>query len=243
MSRKIEVAADADMLGRAAADLIVQRAQQAEGRFAIALSGGNTPRRLYETLASEPWRSQMPWQGTQVFFSDERFVPPDSPDSNYYLAEQTLLSRVPISSRFVHRVPTVDIDPEDAAALYEGNIRDVFRAPLTATPQFDLILLGMGADGHTASLFPGTPALQIEDRLVAANHVPQAGMWRITFTYRLLNAARCVVFLVEGESKAGVLRQVLQEGDLPAASVAPAGDLIWMIDRAAASQLPPSLLP
>lgn len=239
--RRVQVAADPDASAREAADLIVRRAQEGGGQFAVALSGGTTPRRLYETLAAEPWRSQMPWQGTQVFFSDERFVPPDSPQSNYYLAEHALLERVPISPRFVHQVPTVDIDPEDAAALYDGNIRDLFRTPPPAVPRFDLILLGLGPDGHTASLFPGTAALAVEDRLVAANYVPQADMWRITFTYPLLNAARAVLFLVEGAGKAGILRQVLEGADVPAAKVAPEGDLIWMVDEAAAADLPPDL--
>lgn len=237
MSRQIIVADDPQDLARRGADILVQRAGSAQGMFSIALSGGNTPRGLYETLARDPYKQEMPWDNWQVFFSDERFVPPDSPESNYFLAETTLLSKVPIPDRFVHRVATVDMDPNESAALYAENIRRIFNAPITQVPHFDVILLGMGKDGHTASLFPDTEALNVEDRLVVANYVPQAGMWRITFTFDLINAARLVLFLVEGADKAPVLARVLSGADLPAAHIQPEGDLIWLVDKAAASDL------
>lgn len=223
-------------LSRGAADLfahLARRAQEEHGMFRVALSGGSTPRALYERLAASP--RSVDWERVQVFFSDERFVPPDSDQSNYHLAYSTLLSRVPIPERFIHRVATVDIPPEDAASLYAQGIRRVFEVPEDVLPRFDLVLLGLGPDGHTASLFPGTEALMVTDRLVAPNFVPQMDSWRITFTYPLINAARTVTFLVEGAGKAAILHRVLEgDGALPAARVRPTeGALLWVADRAA----------
>jgi 6-phosphogluconolactonase len=241
---RVVVADDAADLARRAAQLVEQRAEDAAegGRpFTLALSGGNTPRGLYERLASPPYRTNVPWGRTHIFFSDERFVPPTSPDSNYYLAEQTLLSRVDVPSRFVHAVSTVGMAPDESAALYQTDVERVFETAAAGVPQFDLILLGMGDDGHTASLFPGTEALGISDRLVTANFVPQKDMWRVTFTYPLINAAHCVMFLVAGADKADMVSRVLSGSDLPAAHVRPRGELIWVLDRAAAAELPSSM--
>lgn len=239
---RIIVAPTADELGRTAAEVVLESTRAASspnGMFTIALSGGNTPRALFKSLAAPPFSGQIPWDRMQVFFSDERFVPPDSAESNYHTAQETLLSRVPIPDRFIHRVPTVDIDPEESAAIYEEGIRRVLEAPLGGVPRFDLILLGLGDDGHTASLFPGTEALNQTDALVAPNYVPRLDSWRITFTYPLIDAARRVVFLVSGGSKAPVVAQVLGGSDLPAARVRPAGgELIWVLDPDAAAQLP-----
>ncbi len=208
-----------------------------EGRpFRVALSGGSTPKALFETLAHEPYRSQIDWTQIEVFFSDERFVPADSPDSNYGMARAALLNHVPISESLVHAIPTVNLTPYEAASLYARTIRRAFQVADSALPSFDLILLGLGPDGHTASLFPGSEALNIQDQIVAANYVAKLDSWRITFTYPLLNAARCVTFLVQGAEKAEKVQQVLRgDPDLPAAGVHPmAGGLVWLLDQAAA---------
>lgn len=208
-----------------------------EGRpFHVALSGGSTPKALFETLAHEPYRSQIDWTQVQVFFSDERFVPTDSPDSNYGMARTALLDHVPISESLIHAVPTVHLAPHEAALLYAKTIRRVFQVADSVLPSFDLILLGLGPDGHTASLFPGSEALNIQDQIVAANYVAMLDSWRITFTYPLLNAAHCVTFLVQGAEKAEKVQQVLEgASDLPAAGVYPtAGGPVWLLDQAAA---------
>lgn len=238
---RIVIAPSSDDLGKTAAEVVAQSAQEAaspNGMFTIALSGGSTPAVLYRTLAAPPFLDQVPWDRTQVFFSDERFVPPDSPDSNFHTAQETLLSRVPVPERFVHRPATVDIDPAESAAIYEEGIRRVLEVPEGRAPAFDLILLGMGDDGHTASLFPGTEALNEVNSLVVSNFVPRLDMWRITFTYPLINAARRVMFLASGSNKAAMLAEVLGGADLPAARVQPnPGELVWVLDPEAAAQL------
>jgi 6-phosphogluconolactonase len=240
-NREIEVVPDAAVLAERAARRfsdVARSAVEARGQFLVALSGGNTPRALYQTLADR-FAAQVDWSRVQVFFSDERFVPPTSPDSNYRMSADSLLSHVPISERFVHQVATVDTTPSASAGQYEEGIRRVFHAGLTDVPAFDLILLGLGPDGHTASLFPGTEALSVVDRLVVPNFVPRLDSQRITFTYPLLNAAHCVLFLVEGAGKAERVAEVLAGADLPAAKVHPrAGRLIWLLDQAAAARLP-----
>lgn len=239
--RRIIVESGPDALAQRAADMFAERAVEGavSTQFTVALSGGSTPRLTYQALAQRP--QEVPWDRTQVFFSDERFVPPDSQDSNYRMANEVMLSHVPIPKRFVHRVPTEGIEPGESAALYAGNIRDVLQSGLAATPAFDLILLGLGPDGHTASLFPDTEALSVEDRIVAANFVPQVAGWRVTFTYPLINAAKAVTFLVVGADKADVVRRALSGDGVPAGRVQPQGDLIWMLDAGAASKLPPGV--
>lgn len=240
---ELNVYRDPATLPTAAAERFIQAAiaaQDARGMFNVALSGGSTPRGMYRALAAPPYRDQVNWNAVQVFFSDERFVPPESEESNYHLARQELLSQVQIPDRFVHRVATVDILPAESAALYEQGIRRVLQAGLDEVPSFDLIFLGLGPDGHTASLFPGTEALQERDLLVAANFVPELDSWRITFTYPLLNAARQVAFLVEGAGKAEMVRRVIEgDAELPASLIRPiTGELVWMLDQAAAADLP-----
>jgi len=206
-----------DAVARAGAERFVRCARQAvaaRGRFAVALSGGSTPRALHRILAAEPLRSQVPWDRVEVFWGDERCVPPDHPDSNYRMARETLLDAVPIPPARVHRMAGEDPDHTAAAAAYEAELARVLGGtPGGAPPVFDLIFLGMGPDGHTASLFPGTAALAERTRWVVANHVPKfaGGMAdRITFTYPLLNRAAQVVFLVAGADKAATLREVLE---------------------------------
>lgn len=242
-ARQQVVLPDADALVQEAAQRFVALARNAvstRGMFRVALSGGSTPRPLYELLAAAPYRDQIDWSRMQVFFSDERFVPPDSPESNFHMAYDALLSKVPIPERFVHPVATVDISPQESADLYEEGLRRVFEVGLTEAPRFDLILLGMGPDGHTASLFPDTEALSVRDRLVAANFVPKFDSWRITFTYPLLDAAHTVIFLVRGADKADRVREVVEgTATLPAAGVrVPEGELIWLLDAEAAARLP-----
>ena len=228
--------AAAEEILRAAADAIAQR-----GRFTIALSGGSTPRNLYTLIAANASAS-LPWDQMFFFWGDERHVPLNDPDSNYRMAKETLLSKVPIPPANIFPVPAENPDAAAAAQAYEETLRKFFALAPGDFPRFDLILLGMGPDGHTASLFPETAALQEKSRLVVANWVEKLNNSRITFTLPVLNAARCVAFLVSGADKAAVLHEVL-EGKAPGEKypsklVRPsAGKLIWFVDRAAASDL------
>jgi 6-phosphogluconolactonase len=223
----------ASRLQRLAAESIA-----AADRFSVALSGGSTPRTLYHLLGEPPLRETIDWPRVHLFWGDERFVPAGHPDSNYRLAREAFISKVPIPSGNVHPIPTESGDPETAAAQYEETLRRFCATP----PRFDLILLGLGADGHTASLFPGSPALDEHDHLVVATHVPKLDAWRLTLTPPVLRGARHVVFLVSGSDKASILREVL-EGPydphrLPAQLVRPEkGELTWLVDEAAASLL------
>jgi 6-phosphogluconolactonase len=240
-SQVVEIAQDPQALAQIAAETFASLASEAvrdHRMFRAALSGGNTPRLLYERLAEPPFLDSVDWAHCQVFFSDERFVPPDSPDSNFHMAHETLLSCVPIPKEFVYPVPTLKVDPGEAASRYESTIDSIVATSDGSIPRFDLILLGLGPDGHTASLFPGTEALKVRNRLVVANYVPAVNSWRITFTYSLINAAAAVVFLVEGQEKAHRVAQTLERSEhLPAVDVHPGnGRLIWLLDVAAASE-------
>ena len=211
---------------------------EADGRFTIALSGGSTPARMLALLAGRPFSNDVPWGRWHVFWGDERCVPPEHPDSNYRMARETLLDHVPIPGEQVHRMRG-ETGPQDAADEYEATLRLSFPQ---SPPEFDLILLGLGEDGHTASLFPGTDALQERERLVVANWAPHLQAYRLTFTLPLLNAARRVAFLATGGSKAEVVRRALQTttpgADIPAARVRPgSGAIHWFLDRAAAALL------
>ena len=243
MEREIVMLADLNAVTLEAADRWVALANgsvAARGRFSVALSGGSTPRALFSALASDAYRDRIEWSRVFVFWSDERCVPPDHADSNYRMARETLLSRVPLPPGSVHRMRG-EVNPEQAALEYEQTVRREV-LPRDGLPSLDLILLGMGPDGHTASLFPGTPALHDSARLVAANYVPKLNAHRITFTPPLINAASNVIFLVAGADKADVLRAVL-EGEykpdvLPSQVVRPTdGSLTWLVDRAAAGRL------
>lgn len=228
----------------AAAEEVVRAAEEsvaARGRFTIALSGGSTPKGLFNLLATNA-RSVLPWDRMFFFWGDERHVPPTDPDSNYRMAEEAMLSKIPVAAGNVFRVPAENPDAAAAAEAYEQTLRKFFHLEPGQLPRFDLILLGMGPDGHTASLFPGTAALQEKSRLVVANWVDKLKTSRLTFTLPVLNAARCVAFLVSGTDKADALKAVL-EGDAPGEQypsklVRPTdGKLIWLVDRAAASGL------
>jgi 6-phosphogluconolactonase len=230
-----------EALIRGAAELFVTQANaalQTRGRFSVALSGGTTPKALYGLLASEAWRKQIDWTHTFIFWGDERCVPPDHADSNYRMARESLLDHLPIPRDHIYRMRG-EVDPEQAAGEYEGFLKAFFRGENT---RFDLLLLGMGDDGHTASLFPHTAALREISRLVVANHIEAKDTWRITLTTRALNAAATIAFLVSGAGKAETLRRVLkgepQPERLPSQLIKPAqGQLLWLVDAAAAEKL------
>ncbi len=211
----------------------------AHGRFTIALSGGSTPRPVYARLAAVDHAERIDWGKVHVFFSDERCVPPDDAASNYRMAREALLDHVRLPSANVHRMRGEE-DPALAALAYEQDLQGLFRT--SATPAFDLICLGMGDDGHTASLFPGTAALRERERWVVAQYVAVALAWRVTFTPALINAARHVAFLVEGAGKSETLRRVLdgayQPDVLPSQLIQPISNQAhWLVDAAAAARV------
>ncbi len=234
---------DATSLEEAAAHEVVRTVRNAvarRGSCAFVLSGGSTPRGLYERLGEEPYRLGVDWSKLHLFFGDERCVPPDHPESNYRMVKEALLSRIPSLEKSTHRIRG-ELDPEVAASLYEKEIR---RTVSEALPRFDLILLGMGADGHVASLFPNKEALMEPKRWVLPTVGPRPPRNRVTLTLRVINEARKVMFLVAGEEKALTLQRVLQEGDESASMSWPAslvqlkkGRLLWFVDQAAASRL------
>lgn len=231
-------------LFQAAAEELVRSAEESVAerqRFTIALSGGSTPKGLYNLIAANA-RAALPWNEMFFFFGDERHVPPDSPDSNFRMASESLFSKAPIPASNIFRVPAENPDAAAAAESYEKSLRTFFALQPSEFPRFDLILLGMGPDGHTASLFPETAALQEKSRPVLANWVPKLKTFRITFTLPVINAARRVMFLVSGTDKAAALRAVLEGKETaekyPSKLVHPTnGKLIWLVDGAAASEL------
>lgn len=237
MTPNLEVLPDLDALAARAADLIMG-ISKAKPRVAIALSGGSTPRPIYRLLASPPRLEAFPWAQVHWFWGDERFVPPDDPASNYRMAREEMLARAPVPADHIHPMPTVGLSPEAAAVAYERTLREFYGADSLATerPLFDLNLLGLGTNGHTASLFPGMPVLEERQRWVGTMHDPQAGT-RITLTYPALESSRETVFVVAGAEKKTVLRKVL-DGDqaLPAARLRPQGSLRFLADRAAGSE-------
>ena len=230
-------AAGADLFQHAALESVAER-----GQFSVALAGGTTPRALYTRLAEDAIRREgVPWPHTEFFWGDERYVPPGDPQSNYRMAHDAMLSKVPVSSKQVHRVHSEHPDPVEAANRYEDEIRRVLEGT-GPIPRFDLVLLGLGADGHTASLFPGSPALVERSRLVVANWVESLHAHRITMTLPLLNAARLLIFLVTGEEKAAAVQAILRgrpdSATLPAQLVRPTdGQVRWLLDSAAARLL------
>lgn len=234
----VQVAEDAAALAELAADWLLAQATQKHGTFSVALSGGSTPRRLYQLLASAPRRDSFPWARTLWFWGDERFVPHDDPASNYRMVHEAMLARAPVPAANIHPMPTEGLEPEEAAAVYERTLKQFYGAQQLSTdkPLFDVMLLGLGTNGHTASLFPGTAVLEERDRWVGTMTDPEAGT-RLTLTYPALESSRETAFLVAGEDKRAVLHRVL-EGDtsLPAARVRPQGSLRFLVDRAAAGE-------
>lgn len=222
------------------------------GRFTVALSGGSTPRTMFSLLAAHPFADTVPWSSIYFFWGDERCVPPDHPDSNYRMADETLLSKAMVPPQNVFRIPAEIPDPERAAEEYAATLTKFFlagpgatkgrTAPLSNVPRFDLVFLGMGPDGHTASLFPHSAALQAGEQIAVANYVEKFKAHRITLTAATINNARNVTFLAAGDDKAEVLMNVLEgpyQPDLyPSQMIRPSnGTLLWMVDEAAARLL------
>ncbi len=240
--REIVVCRDLAELSRRAAQVFLEAAEHSiadHGRFAVALSGGTTPKSTYALLASD-FHDHVRWSDVVCFWSDERCVPPDHPESNFRMANQVLLSRVDIPSANVHRMKGEDANPAHAAQEYDRQLRTFFRTEIDP-PQFDLLMLGMGGDGHTSSLFPGTAALQETRAFAAANYVEKFRGYRLTLTLPVLNAAKMVMFLVAGSDKAAALARVLgnkNDEPLPASLVRPKnGTLLWLVDADAAATL------
>jgi 6-phosphogluconolactonase len=245
---KYYVEPDPEALARHAAQYFLEmigEAVEARGRARVAISGGSTPKDTFALLADpkEPWRNHMPWDALDIYWVDERCVPPDHADSNYRMTREAMLDRVPLRPERIHRIQG-ELEPEAAAALYESELRNSFRLEGAESPRFDLISLGMGPDGHTASLFPHTEAIHELGRLAVANHVPQQKeSWRITLTWPVINHARSVFFLIAGEDKASVLNEVLTGPldleRLPSQLIWPASGILTLIlDKAAAALLP-----
>ena len=244
----VRVATDAAALARDAAEVFASAAGDAvreRGLFSVALAGGSTPRGLYSLLAGESFRARVPWTRTHFFWGDERHVPSDHPESNYRLVHETMLSRVGVPEDHIHRIRTELPDAAAAADAYEETLRGFVGPVGRSRPLFDLVLLGMGSDGHTASLFPGTDGLHETTRFVVANWVERLGSHRITLTVPALCSAAHVVFLVSGADKAATLREVLMveapTEALPASLIRPirGGRLTWLVDQDAARLLEP----
>jgi 6-phosphogluconolactonase len=247
MTPDVRICADVNELSRRAAEAAAKtlnEAVRANGRCSLVLSGGNTPRRLYGLLASE-FREQIRWPHVHVFWGDERYVPADDPDSNYRMARETLLDHVPCPDGNVHPMPTHFASADDAARDYERALRSYFG---TDWPHFDLVLLGLGEEGHTASLFPGSPALGERTRWAVAVKAPAVPPMRLTLTLPALTRAANIYVLVSGSTKADALHHVLtgapDPSSYPAAGVrATEGTLIWWVDRDAAGQPAPAATP
>ena len=229
---------DGEALARNTAEWLCARALASDRHFAICCSGGSTPKRLYEVLAEPAIASRFPWRGAHWFWGDERFVPQDHPDSNYRMVCDALFSRVAVPDGNIHAVPTAGVSPEEAAAAYEKTLQAFYGADTLAPtrPLFDVTLLGIGEDGHTASLFPGHPALEEKDHWAVAV-IGAKTEARITLTYPALDSSRDAAFLVAGEGKRKIVARA-RSGDrtLPAARIRPVGRLHWFTDRAAASE-------
>ncbi|HTO85040.1 MAG TPA: 6-phosphogluconolactonase [Methylomirabilota bacterium] len=237
LTGRIETLADPAALARHVAEWMTAAALAGSGPFRVSLSGGSTPKALYALLASDAFRGRFPWQRVAWYWGDERFVPWDHPESNYRMTREAMLAKAPVPSENIHPVPA-DGTPEQAAARYERTLREAYGATVLdpARPLFDLTLLGLGADGHTASLLPGEPVLQERERWVAAVSHGRPEV-RITMTYPAIESSRQVAFLVAGKDKAAIFKAIRAGGsEVPAARVRPVGDLIWFADRAAAGE-------
>ncbi|NOU08692.1 MAG: 6-phosphogluconolactonase [Nitrospira sp.] len=242
----IRIAPGTQEWGQAAASLILavsQQAIQAHGRCLIALSGGSTPKTLYHVLATPEWNARFDWSRMVFLFGDERCMPPDHPESNFRMAQTELFQPLNIRPEQVYRMNGESNDATAAAQEYEATLRRLTNSPAPRIPVLDLVLLGIGEDGHTASLFPGTPALQEDKRIVIVGHAPTGIRSRLTLTLGVLNHAAVVLFLVTGAGKADIVRRILEptsdeDRSLPAARISPAsGRLVWMLDHSAAQQL------
>jgi len=237
MTGHLEILSDPQALARRVAAWMTEAALASSGPFRVALSGGSTPKRLYELLASDDFRTRFPWERVLWYWGDERLVPQDHPDSNYRMTREAMLAHAPVPPENVFPVP-VDGTPDECALRYEQTLQEAYGAPILnpSKPLFDINLLGLGPDGHTASLLPGEPVLDERKRWVVA--VPHGRPEvRITMTYPVLESSRRVAFVVTGEEKAAIVSAIRTgEGQVPAARIKPVGELIWFLDRAAAGQ-------
>jgi 6-phosphogluconolactonase len=236
-NREIIVVADRKAIAETAAQRLIKRLKDAKDHAAVCLTGGSSPEGLYRLLAEEPWRSEVPWDRVHWFMGDDRFVPEDDPHSNMGMARRLFLDKVSVPRSHVHAIPTDANDPEGAANLYQDTLRKFYGAERLdpAWPLFDLVLMGVGPDGHTASLFPGSRALEERGRWVVG--VDKAGMEplvpRVTLTFPALALTREMLFIVDGSGKRDILRRVFSGEDLPAARAHSDGALVWLLDRAA----------
>jgi 6-phosphogluconolactonase len=239
-SREIIVVADAKAIAETAAQRLVRRLEAAKDRAAICLTGGSSPEGLYRLLAEEPWRSRVPWDRVHWFMGDDRLVPESDPLSNMGMARRLFLDKVPAPRSNVHAMPTDAIYPEGAANLYEDTLKEFYGAARLdpSRPLFDLVLMGVGPDGHTASLFPEQRSLEEKERWVVG--VAKAGMEplvpRVTLTFPALASTREMLFIVDGAGKRDILRRVFSGEDLPSARAHSDGALVWLLDRAAAPE-------
>lgn len=238
MKKFVEVLADKTTLIERSLEIVLAKLESAiesQGRATIALSGGSTPRPLYEALSTQA----LPWSKIHIFWGDERYVPADRPDSNQLMARQAWLNQIELPAANIHPMPTGAGNPEIDAQQHEQELRQFFQLKEGEFPSFDLILLGMGDDGHTASLFPHTPALTVSDRLVTVGN--KDGQPRLTFTAPLINHGSCVLFIVAGENKRPALQQIFApEADsfsYPSRLIQPQGELWWLLDQAAVAGL------
>lgn len=248
MARRVEVtvkvSAEVEAVTRAAAEMFTENvvaAAAARGVARVAISGGSTPKAVFELIAAE-YREKIPWTQLQLFWVDERCVGPEDAESNFGMTRAAMLDKVPLPEGNIHRMEG-ELDPEEAASRYESEIRNTFKLEGAETPTFDLIVLGLGPDGHTASLFPHTEGLDEMARICIANHVPQKDTWRMTLTWPVIVAGREVAFLIEGLEKAEMIRTVFTGAydpeTYPAQLIRPAsGKLTLLLDAAAASRLP-----
>ncbi|MGF1674746.1 MAG: 6-phosphogluconolactonase [Rivularia sp. (in: cyanobacteria)] len=238
MNKKVEVLPDKNALVERALFLILSKVEpsiQQRGRFTIALSGGSTPKPLYEALSQQ----QLPWDKIHVLWGDERYVAPDHPDSNELMARNAWLDKVDIPAENIHAMPTDAAEPAQAAQQYEQHLHELFNSSEGEFPAIDVILLGMGDDAHTASLFPNTEALKVTDKLITVGNKDSSV--RLTFTYPFINAAECVIFLVSGENKRPALAQVFSptasETTYPSRLIQPQKELWWLLDQAAGAEI------
>jgi 6-phosphogluconolactonase len=240
-NERLLVGKDPSSAARLAADTLVETLASQPHPISLALAGGSTPAMLYSTLTQPPYRDRLPWREIHWFWSDERAVPPDHPDSNYRMAVENLLGPLRVDTDHIHRMPADSDDFDTAAVEYEQTILRYVQPAPSGIPAFDLILLGVGPDGHTASLFPGTAALHEARRLVVPNYAPTQNAWRMTMTYPILKAAREIVLFVTGQGKAEIMASVLGDppADLPAAALRDApGRITWVLDADAAGLFP-----
>lgn len=244
MNKKVQVFAGLEELSAAAAGQFIRLAEASiaeRGRFDVALTGGSTPRRMYEYLANARYAEQVAWPSVHIYFGDERCVPPHHPDSNFGMAYEALLRHVPLPSAQIQRMHGEE-DPTEAATAYARLLDAQLPKSPRGMPQFDLVLLGLGADGHIASLFPGTEGLAERSRCAVANYVPQLQAWRLSLTLPVIASGRQILLLVSGEPKASIVSKILADNDesppLPAQMLESAATLEWYLDSAAASTLP-----